>query len=159
MMSRGVGVFGRAAEAESRRRLLITAIALERHKLRAGSYPKTLTELNASPTELNDAKSLIDFMDGKPLRYRLTQDDQFVLYSVGLDCADNGGIAAADAQRFPTPGQPARGWGFQIGRDLVWPRAASQQEVKAQEQRELEEDKRRPTFQPLRRPRRPTVTE
>ena len=84
---RGVGLAGRAAEAEARRRLVVTALALERYRRRHGRYPDTLADL---VPELLKAPP-VDFMDGQPLRYRLTQDGHFVLYSVGLDCVDNGG--------------------------------------------------------------------
>ena len=41
----GVGVVGRAAEAETRRRLVVTALALERYRLRHERYPGTLADL------------------------------------------------------------------------------------------------------------------
>ena len=65
-------------------------------------------------------------MDGKPLRYRLVSPDAFVLYSIGFDCADDGGEIVLAAQERPGP----------LGRDpfdqpdIVWPRAAT--EVEAQ---------------------------
>jgi hypothetical protein len=83
----GQGLLGRAAEAEARRRLLMAAIALERYRIRHSGYPKTLQEL--VPELLQSPP--VDFMDGKPLRYRLGEDGRFVLYSVGLDCVDDGG--------------------------------------------------------------------
>ena len=86
-LRQGYGLLGRAAETEARRRLIITAIALERYRGRHGSYPGTLQVL--VPELL--PKPPLDFMDGKPLRYRVTGDGHFVLYSVGLDCVDNGG--------------------------------------------------------------------
>jgi hypothetical protein len=85
--NRGEGLLGIAAEAEARRRILIAAIALERHRGRHGGYPKALQEL--VPELLQTPP--VDFMDGKPLRYQLTDDGHFVLYSVGLDCVDDGG--------------------------------------------------------------------
>jgi hypothetical protein len=121
LAGRGQGLLGRAAEAEARRRLIITAIALERYRGRHGSYPKMLQEL---VPELLKTPAL-DFMDGKPLRYRLTDDGHFVLYSVGLDCVDNGG----EMRRPRAPGMPfdevAASFGVRQGTDLVWPRPAS----------------------------------
>jgi hypothetical protein len=90
-----------AAEAETLRRMLLTATGLERQKLRKQSYPKTIAEL--SPT--TSPAPVVDFMDGKPFRYRLVNDGHFILYSVGLDCVDNGGIGN--------------------GRDMIWPAARS----------------------------------
>jgi hypothetical protein len=85
-----------AAEAEARRRLLITAIALERYRVRHGAYPGTLALLTP---EILTAVPL-DFMDGQPLRYRLTGDGHFLLYSVGLDGVDDGGkMPSPDSSR------------------------------------------------------------
>jgi len=129
---RGAGSLGRAAEAEARRRLMITAIALERYRGRRGSYPKALQEL--VPEWLKTPP--LDFMDGKPLRYHLTDDGHFVLYSVGLDCVHNGG----EMRRPRTRGMPydpvAAEFGFREGTDLVWPRPASAAEAERMYQAE-----------------------
>jgi hypothetical protein len=131
---RGVPFLGKAAEAETRRRLILTAIALERRRGRQGSYPKTLRELFPEGA----ANPGIDFMDGQPLRYRLTPDGHFVLYSVGLDGVDQGGVAANQRQAWdPTA------FGTPQAVDLVWPRPATPAEVKAQE-KEMEESRQRP---------------
>jgi len=130
------GILGRAADAESRRRLIITAVALERYHGRHGSYPKTLADL--VPYFLKD--NTIDFMDGQPLRYRLTDDGHFVLYSVGLDCADNGGEMPRPRGlgiRQGFPGSPfLPGADLTPGTDLVWPRPASAVEAKAHQEEE-----------------------
>jgi len=76
-------------DGERRRRVAVTAIALERYRGRHGRYPQTLDQL---APELLKAP-LRDFTDGQPLRYRLTEDGHFVLYSVGRDGVDNGGQA------------------------------------------------------------------
>ena len=91
----GVGLLGRAAEAEARRRILITAIALERYRGKHGAYPPALATL--VPEFLKTPP--VDFMDGQPLRYRLTDDGHFILYSVGLDCVDDGGKMPASGAR------------------------------------------------------------
>jgi len=83
----GSSFLGRAAEAEAERRILITAIALERYRGKHGSYPATLDAL--APEFLKATP--VDFMDGQPLRYRMADDGHFILYSVGQDCVDNGG--------------------------------------------------------------------
>jgi hypothetical protein len=132
-MSRGFvggrfGLPGRSAESEARRRLVVTALGLERYHVRHGAYPQTLEEL--TPEFLK--KQLLDFMDSKPLRYLRTDDGHFVLYSVGLDCVDDGGVM---------PKRNARGGGyadymenFSASRssDLVWPRPATVAEVETQ---------------------------
>jgi hypothetical protein len=74
-------------------------------------------------------------MDGKPLRYRLTADGHFVLYSVGLDCVDDGGNDRWRWRKYPN-GPPS--YDTPGAFDLVWPRPASAVEVNAQE---VEEEK------------------
>lgn len=80
-------LLGHAAVAEAQRRIIIAALALERYRARHGTYPQSLSGL--VPEFLR--KPPTDFMDGQPLRYRLSEDGHFIIYSVGLDCADNGG--------------------------------------------------------------------
>ncbi len=132
--AQGRGPLARAAEAEARRRIIVTALALERYLGRHGSYPKALPEL--APEFLKSPPG--DFMDGKPLRYRLTGDGHFILYSVGLDCVDDGGNMQPTVQfgrRAGFYGGPGGlGFGFAQGFDLVWPRPASPEEVKAQQE-------------------------
>ena len=79
---RSASFLGRAAEAEARRRILITALALERYRGKFGAYPPTLAALH--PEYMKSEP--LDFMDGQPLRYRLSDDGNFVLYSprIGL---------------------------------------------------------------------------
>lgn len=125
------GLLGRAADADARRRLILTAIALERYRSRHGSYPKTLEEL--VPELLKNAP--VDFMDGQPLRYRLTDDSRFVLYSVGLDCTDDGGQMQQKRRRGP-PDEGVPGFGIQPGTDLVWPCPAWDTEIQAHEEEE-----------------------
>jgi hypothetical protein len=125
-MSRGEGLLGRAAEGQARCRLLVAAIALERYRGRHGGYPKTLQEL--VPELLQSPP--VDFMDGKPLRYRLGDDAHFALYSVGLDCVDDGGKLPRRERRDdynPYPLDASR------ATDLVWPRPASAAEMHAQQ--------------------------
>ncbi len=104
----------KAADAEATRRLTVTAIALKRYQLAHNAYPASLSEL--VPQYL--AEVPIDFMDGKPLRYKRQPDGNFLLYSVGEDGEDNGGD--------PTP---TTGNGWLKGRDIVWPRAATAKEI------------------------------
>jgi hypothetical protein len=128
MDEEGKGLLGRAAESEARRRLVVTAIALERFRHRQGAYPKSLEKL--APDFLKAIP--VDFMDGQPLRYRTTGDGHFVLYSVGLDCVDDGGLMPSHEERSPVyPGFP----GFVVPQkaDIVWPRPASDAEAGAQQ--------------------------
>ena len=99
---------------ETARRICVTAIALKRYRLEHGSYPASLNDL--VPKFL--AAAPIDFMDGKPLRYKLRPDGDFLLYSVGEDGVDDGG----DPRPQPPYGPPAS---WLVGRDIVWPRVAT----------------------------------
>ena len=127
----GITLIARAAESESRRRILVTALALERYRLRHGAYPQTLSSL--APEFLPSVP--VDFMDGQPLRYRLTDDGHFILYSVGLDATDNGGEMPPheiSSRRSPM-GSPRMS---ASDTDIVWPRPASTEEVEAVLQQE-----------------------
>ncbi len=127
LQNQGGGFLGRAAEAEARRRLVVTALAVERYRLQHGALPRSLQEL--VPQFL--PKPTMDFMDGKPLRYLVVGDGRFVLYSVGLDCLDNAGQMPKRRERSPWPAGTAYGMGQ--GADLVWPRPASLTELQEQE--------------------------
>jgi len=105
--------------AETARQLAVTGIGLRRYFLRHGSYPQELTALMPEflPTLPRDP------VDGKPLRYRAVGQESFVLYSVGTDGVDDGGDA--------TNPHDHGSLGWQQGRDWVWPRPASAEEIAA----------------------------
>lgn len=134
----GSGILARAAETESLRRLLITALALERHHRGHGAYPNSLSEL--VPQFLKAVP--IDFADGRTLRYRLSDDGRYLMWSVGLDGVDQGGKIAL--RKAPSSGefssedrQPRR----QKPADLVWPRLASAAEVMEFHHQQVQEQK------------------
>jgi hypothetical protein len=64
------------------------AIALERYRLAHGEYPETLNALAPQFIE----KLPHDIINGEPLHYRRTNDGQFILYSVGWNETDDGGL-------------------------------------------------------------------
>src|SRR5450759_4665879 len=66
-------------------------------------------------------------MDGQPLRYRLTDDGRFVLYSVGLDCIDNGGKILSREQRIRAirANREVGVFGIAPEADIVWPQPLS----------------------------------
>ena len=66
------------------------ACALERYRLANDKYPDTLAALE--PTFLEKVPN--DVMDGKPVRYRITTEDGYLLYSVGWNQTDDGGELA-----------------------------------------------------------------
>lgn len=122
MQRRGTTFLGRIVETEARREIIITAIALERYRGKHGAYPESLRGL--SPEFLKTPP--VDFMDGQPLRFRLTGTNQFILYSVGLDCIDNGGqLPKSGREALAQPFDSENPFGPPTPADLVWPSPAS----------------------------------
>jgi len=121
----GTIFLGLAAEAEAERRVIITTVALERYFGKYGQYPKTLQIL--APEFLKSVP--MDFMTGQPLHYRVAGDGHFLLYSVGLDCVDNGGkiqTPPTQEERFARLTHPI----LPVPQsDIVWPLAATSTEV------------------------------
>ncbi len=78
----------KCARVQSSVDLARTAIALERYRLAHGEYPESLAVL--APQFI--AKVPHDVIGGQPLKYRRTADKQFVLYSVGWNEKDDGGV-------------------------------------------------------------------
>jgi hypothetical protein len=64
------------------------AIALERCRLAHGEYPESLAVL--APQFLSEISH--DIINGQPLKYRREAGGQFVLYSVGWNETDDGGV-------------------------------------------------------------------
>ena len=96
-------------QAEVSLDLAITACALERHRLAHGAYPARLELL--VPAFL--PRLPVDMADGQPLRYRCETDGQFVLYSVGLNCTDEGGRLELNPEtRNPDPRQGDWVWRY-----------------------------------------------
>lgn len=79
-------VFTKTAERVARRRLVRTALAIERYRASNSTLPSTISEtLLSLPYEI-----LEDPFDGQPLRYRRTNEG-FYLYSIGPDRKDDFG--------------------------------------------------------------------
>lgn len=76
-----------AVYTENCRLQVILACALERHYLRHGSYPATLQAVDAEFLAGNDARDV----DGNPMRYALTADGRYRLWSPGPDGKDDDG--------------------------------------------------------------------
>ena len=76
------------AYAQSSTDLARVAIALERYRLAHGEFPESLDALAPQFME----KVPHDIINGQPLHYRRTSDGQFVLYSVGWNETDDGGV-------------------------------------------------------------------
>ncbi len=108
-------VGNRVCRTQAHCEIVVAAVALKRHHMRHKRYPGNLDELVPEFVP----RIPIDYMDGKPLRYRL-DGDQFVLWSIGTNGKDDGGTPKS---------KPPFGW--MLGPDDVWPRAASEEEVAA----------------------------
>jgi hypothetical protein len=88
MLLPGLGAAKKFAYAQASVNLARTAIALERHRLTHGEFPETLDAL--APQFI--AQVPHDVIGGGPLKYRREADGQFVLYSVGWNETDDGGV-------------------------------------------------------------------
>ena len=64
------------------------ACALERYRLAHGEYPEKLDALEPQFID----KLPHDIINDQPLHYRRTDNGQFLLYSVGLNKKDDGGV-------------------------------------------------------------------
>jgi len=113
-------VISKAMRAETERSLVICAVALKRYSLRHGSPPASLDAL--VPEFLSSVP--IDYMDGKPIKYRLDAGGAFVLYSVGADGKDDGGNLAL----LPDKTNRHNLWDR---KDWVWPAPAQPDEIRA----------------------------
>ncbi|MGA9450505.1 MAG: hypothetical protein WBW41_04070 [Verrucomicrobiia bacterium] len=84
-----------------------TACALERYRLAHGEYPEKLGAL--APLHIKRVPH--DIFGGKPLHYRRAADGKFVLYSIGWNEKDDGGVFGyPPGSRMPV---------FELG-DWVW---------------------------------------
>jgi hypothetical protein len=101
--------FWLTARIETERRLAVAAIALKRYELKNGHFPSSLNAL--VPDFLGAVP--YDCMSGRPLCYRLNDDQTFALYSVGEDGKDDGGDPSSVA--------PDGKLGLWQCRDAVWP--------------------------------------
>jgi len=104
------------ARNETQCRLAVTAIAIERCRIRNGHPPP---DLNALVPEFLSAIP-VDLMGGKPMGYQLNTNGSFTLYSVGEDGRDDGG----------DPSSPGVTNKFDLwsGKDAVWPTAVFEKE-------------------------------
>jgi hypothetical protein len=80
------------ARAQASTDLARVAIALERFHLVHGAYPVTLEVL--APQFLAEIPH--DVIDGQPLHYRLENNGQFTLYSIGWNGRDDGGTVVLE---------------------------------------------------------------
>lgn len=86
------GVVQKFAFAQEAVDLSRVAIALERYRLAHGKYPESLAAL--TPRFIK--KFPHDIITGQPLKYRCEADGKFILYSVGWNETDDGGVVVCD---------------------------------------------------------------
>ncbi len=79
----------RAVRSQTLQTSAAIACAVERHYLKRGSYPDTLDAL--VPEFLKEIPT--DPMDLKPMRYRRTDTGSFIVWSVGENGIDDGGVS------------------------------------------------------------------
>ncbi len=109
----------KAVRCQTERDQVVTTIAIRRFQLRHGRLPASLEEL--VPPFLPETPR--DWMDGRPLRYRVEADGRWLLYGIGEDGVDDGG-----------DGSPAKGreaTSYAQTRDWVWPQPATPEEIAA----------------------------
>jgi hypothetical protein len=80
-----------AAHAQSEVDMAMLACALERYRLAHGEYPDDLQALVPRLVTVLPH----DIINGQPLKYRRTADGRFILYSVGWNEKDDGGVVAS----------------------------------------------------------------
>ena len=102
-----LGVFPMVIElgwrAKTQGEALVSVLAILTHRAQKGRLPDSLAELEA---EARLPSVPIDPYSGKPLVYRVVADD-FILYSVGEDFTDSGGVRSH--------------WGRDGGDQVFWP--------------------------------------
>ena len=88
------------------------ACALEQFRVSHGQYPESLDAL--IPQFMNADVVPHDRLNGRSYRYRRSTDGRYLLYSIGWNSIDDGGILEA-----PKAGQPQAEWNDVRG-DWVW---------------------------------------
>lgn len=117
--------FLKCAIAETEREMAVAACALERYRKRFSKYPEKLE--NLIPEFISQLPR--DVLDGEPMRYHRNDDGTFLLYSIGEDGIDDGGDP-----EFETASSDKRSIQMTKGRDWVWPRRATEGELKIWEE-------------------------
>ena len=116
------GAVALTMNVEAMRSIVVTAIALKRYRLKHGKYPSTLSDL--VPQFVSSVPQ--DPVDGKPLRYRLMPDGNYLLYSIGENGKDDGG----DGSFGKTTGRDyPSNWTNRRALDWVWPQPATPAEI------------------------------
>lgn len=102
-------LFQKSAIAQTGVDQTVLACALERYRAAKGRFPESLIAL--VPQFIDKVPT--DVCNGQPLKYRLEGDGRFILYSVGWNEKDDGGIVAIE--------KGSQSLDFNQG-DWVWPK-------------------------------------
>jgi hypothetical protein len=84
------GAFAKTAFAQTGAQAAVGACALERFRLANRGYPESLEALKPGYID----KLPADIIDGQPLRYKRTGKGSYLLYSIGWNMIDDGGVIA-----------------------------------------------------------------
>jgi hypothetical protein len=90
-------VLPKTGRAQTQAEAAAVACALERYRLSHQQYPEKLEQL--VPAFL--AQLPHDIVDGKPLRYRKEQEGGYLLYSIGWNQIDDGGVPGMTKTKRP----------------------------------------------------------
>jgi hypothetical protein len=85
------GLAQKTAFAQTAADCAIIACALERYRREQGQYPELLSALQPQFIQ----KLPHDIINGEPLKYHRTETGEYVLYSVGWNETDDGGVVGA----------------------------------------------------------------
>jgi len=119
------GTLRKTAFAQTAADTAAIACALERYRRGHGQFPESLEALASQSETLAEGSRIAKFIDklphdiitGEPLKYRCTKDGQYVLYSVGWNETDDGGMVevkgSEQAPGYAGPNVPQAG-------DWVW---------------------------------------
>jgi hypothetical protein len=99
----------KAALAQSGVDLALVACALERCRLALGHYPEQLNDL----VPRFAAALPHDIINGQPLKYRRLENGRFILYSVGWNEKDDGGVVATTKGTTPRQDNDHGDWVLQ----------------------------------------------
>jgi hypothetical protein len=88
-------LFCKLAQAKATGHQAVLACALERYRLRHGKLPLTLDELAPEFLEKIPNQATVS----APMLYRRVSDRDYLLYSIGWNPRDDGGVASGDAEK------------------------------------------------------------
>src|SRR5262249_51781472 len=83
--------FDRFDHIDARNRLILCALAIRAYRLKHSRLPISLNDLGLDPS------LIVDPYTGRPLIYRM-QGSDYLLYSVGPDLKDDGGVPMDEKQ-------------------------------------------------------------